>query len=278
MNTTLKIKSLEMKKIFYYSALGCTLLFSACSSLNKPNSSKENSSPMSNQVITDKKWKLIELSGKPVADKINGKEPFILLQKADNRYSASAGCNGLGGTFEILDNSKIKFSQGMSTLMACDHMEIETRLNAALVTADNYTVGENTLSLNKGRMAPLARFRAVAADAESQALNGTWELDYISGPRIAFEGLYPTAKPTITFSLPATQVNGNSSCNNYNTTFTIDGNHIRFADPMSTKMACEGNGEATFFKTLKTVSKYSVNGNNLNLIMGDIAVMRFKRK
>lgn len=267
-----------MKKLFYYSALGCALLLSACSSLNKSNSSKETANPMSNQVITDKKWKLIELAGKPVADKINGKEPFILLQKADNRYSASAGCNGLGGNFEILDNSRIKFSQGMSTMMACDHMEIETGLNTALVAADNYTIGENILSLNKGRMAPLARFRAVEAGADSQALNGTWELDYISGPRIAFEGLYPNKKPTITFALPATKVNGNSSCNNYNTTFTIDGNNIRFADPMSTKMACEGNGEATFFKTLKTISKYDVSGNTLNLIIGDIAVMRFKRK
>lgn len=278
MNTILKIKSMEMKKIFYYSALSCALMLNACSSLNKQNSSKENPKTVSNHVITDKRWKLIELAGKPVADKINGKEPFILLQKADNRYSASAGCNGLGGTFEILENHRIKFSQGMSTMMACDHMEIETGLNSALVTADNYSVGDNTLSLNKGRMSPLARFRAVEAGAENQVLNGTWELDYISGPRIAFEGLYPNKKPTITFALPAMKAQGNSSCNNYNTTFTIDGNNIRFADPMSTKMACDGNGEATFFSTLKTVSNFDVHDNTLNLIMGDIAVMRFKKK
>ncbi|MBE9600464.1 META domain-containing protein [Pedobacter sp. MC2016-24] len=267
-----------MKKLFYYSALSFALMLNACSSLNKSNPSKENSKSMSNQVITDKKWKLIELEGKPVADKINGKEPFILLQKADNRYSASAGCNGLGGNFEISDNNRIKFTQGMSTMMACDHMEIETGLNRALVTADNYTVGDNTLSINKGRMAALARFKVVTAPVASKALNGTWELDYISGPRIAFDGLYPNKKPTIIFDLSATKANGNSGCNNYNTTFTIDGNNIRFADPMSTKMACEGIGEATFFKTLKTISKYDVSGTTLNLIMGDIAVMRFKKK
>lgn len=89
----------------------------------------------------------------------------------------------------------------MSTMMACDNMEIETGLNRALVTAD----------------------------------------------KIAFDGLYLNKKPTIIFDLSATKANGNSGCNNYNTTFTIHGNNIRFADPMSTKMACEGIGEDTFF-------------------------------
>lgn len=233
---------------------------------------------MASDIITDKKWKLIELSGSPVADKINGKQPFILLQAVDNRYSAMAGCNGLGGTFTLLDNNHIKFTQGMSTMMACENMAIETGLNNALVVADNYTISGNILSLNKARRAPLARFQAVDAGTETHALNGTWELNYISGPRIAFEGLYPGKKPRMTFNLPDTTARGNSSCNNYSTAFHLDGNNIKFAEPMSSKMACEGNGEATFFSTLKTISKYSVSGTTLNLIMGDIAVMRLEKK
>jgi hypothetical protein len=43
-------------------------------------------------------------------------------------------------------------------------------------------------------------------------------------------------------------------------------------------MACEGNGEAVYFKTLKTVTAYSISDNTLTIIMGDIAVMRFTRK
>jgi heat shock protein HslJ len=45
--------------------------------------------------------------------------------------------------------------------MACEHMEIENGLNKALVTADNYSLNGDNLSLNKARMAPLARFKAV---------------------------------------------------------------------------------------------------------------------
>jgi heat shock protein HslJ len=228
--------------------------------------------------ITGKKWKLTELYSKPVAGAINGKEPFILLQDTGNRYTASAGCNGLGGTFTLSGSGRIKFSQGMSTMMACENMEIETGLKKVLDQTDNYTVNGNTLLFNKARMAPLARFQMVDESTAQQELNGTWELDYISGPKIAFEGLYPGKKPFITFNLADNKVTGNSSCNNFNAAFTIDGSNIRFNDPASTRMACPGAGEATFFKTLKTVTKYSISGNTLNLMMGDIAVMRFQKK
>lgn len=254
------------------------LLFSSCNTSKKVTNGTSNETNMETNTIIGKKWKLVELNGKAVADKINDKEPFLQLDKAENRYSASGGCNGMGGTFTLSDNGKIKFSQGMSTMMACENMEIEAQLAKALLAADNYTANNNTLSLNKARMAPLARFQAMEEDLAQHKLNGSWEVDYVSGARIAFEGLYPDKKPVITFNLPDTKVTGNSSCNNFNATFNIDGNKIKFNDPASTRMACPGAGEATFFKTLKTVSQYSISGNTLNLIMGDIAVMRLQRK
>lgn len=136
------------------------LSLGACSIFKKSPAQGDQNSQQTN-VITDRKWKLVELAGKPVADKINGKEPFLMLQKNDNRYSASGGCNGMGGNFTVQDNGRIKFSQGMSTMMACEHMEIEKGLSDALITADNYTISGDNLSLNKARMAPLARFKAI---------------------------------------------------------------------------------------------------------------------
>lgn len=148
-----------MKPLKYATLILCVIALASCNTFKKSSTQTDND--MKSNVITDRKWKLVELDGKPVADQINGKEPFILLQKSDNRYSASAGCNGLGGTFTLLDHGRIKFSQGMSTMMACEHMEIETGLNKALITADNYSLSGDDMSLNKARMAPLARFKAV---------------------------------------------------------------------------------------------------------------------
>jgi heat shock protein HslJ len=75
------------------------------------------------------------------------------------RYEGHGGCNGVGGTFEIKpDMMRIKFNQGMSTMIACDDLETERAFVDALLASDNYSVNGNTLTLNKARMAPLAKF------------------------------------------------------------------------------------------------------------------------
>ena len=262
----------------YYLILGLAFLCSACGNTKKATQSNETSSVMTTTSITGKKWKLLELNGQPVADRINDKEPFIEFNDTDKRYTASGGCNGLGGTYTLTDKGRIAFTQGMSTMMACENMTIENQLKDVFGKADNFTVNNNILSLNKARMAPLARFQAINNSNAASQLNGTWEVDYISGPRIAFDGLYPNKKPTITFNFPDTVATGNSSCNNFRSTIKIEGNNIKFGMPASTRMACPGAGESTFFKTLESINTFSISGNTLNLIMGDIAVMRLQRK
>lgn len=114
----------------------------------------------------------------------------------------------------------------------------------------------------------------------SSKLNGTWELNYITGSRIAFDGLYPNKKPTITFDVAKNTLNGNTGCNSFNGPLKVDGNKISFTDPMAmTKMMCPGDGETVFLQTLQKVNSWSVSdGNTLNFIMGDIATMRFTKK
>lgn len=81
-------------------------------------------------------------------------------------------------------------------------------------------------------------FKCKKKDAVSK-LDGTWELNYITGPKITFEGLYPNKKPTIIFNTKENQVSGNNSCNSYTGKLAIDGNKIDFTQPMAvTKMMC----------------------------------------
>ena len=143
-----------MKRSLQIALIGAAILFVACHSAKTTGADTNNTSS-----ITGRKWRLTELYGKPVATTINGKMPFILLHDTDSRYSASAGCNGLGDSFSLQGNGRIKFTQGMSTMMACENMEVETGLRKVLEQTDNYTVNGNTLSFNKARMAPLARFQ-----------------------------------------------------------------------------------------------------------------------
>lgn len=162
-----------MKPIHFF--IFCAALFiSACSNPKDSSSTSDSTSSVAETTpatmmaaavdsgITGKKWKLVELMGKPVADSVNGKEPFIMFNKEDSSYAASGGCNGLGGKFEWNEQTlRIRFKQGMSTMMACPDMTVEDGLKKVLSDCDNYSHGgDSILTLNKARMAPLAIFRA----------------------------------------------------------------------------------------------------------------------
>ncbi|RZK68974.1 MAG: META domain-containing protein [Pedobacter sp.] len=149
-----------MKKLQFIVVTALVVSLAACGTQKKSENQSADSSAATG-VITDRKWRLVELSGKSVPATVNGKEAFIQLNKADSSYTAFGGCNGMGGSFEVTGNWRIKFTQGMSTMMACDNMEIENGLKQTFGNADNYTIKGDSLSLNKARMAPLARFIAV---------------------------------------------------------------------------------------------------------------------
>jgi heat shock protein HslJ len=121
-----------------------------------------------------------------------------------------------------------------------------------------------------------------SASKATASLEGTWELNFITGPRIAFDGLYPDKKPTIIFNIKESKVSGNNSCNQYFGQMNTIGNKISFKDAKMgmTMMACPGNGENTYMKTLEQIDSYSISedGKTLNFMMGDIAMMRFEKK
>ena len=111
------------------------------------------------------KWVLIELNGKPVSEYSKlAKSAFLAFDQKEMRFDGSGGCNGFGGTFEVnAATGRIRFGQTMSTMKACiaDGTDAEPLLLNALRTADNYTIHNGVLSLNKARMAPLARFQMI---------------------------------------------------------------------------------------------------------------------
>lgn len=143
-----------MKNLYKYcGALLLIVFLSSCA--NKP----ADSSAKGNSDITGKTWKLTEINGKPITLKNPKNVPYFKLNTAGMRYEGHGGCNGVGGTFEIKpEMMRIKFNQGMSTMIACEDLETEQMFTNALLAADNYSVNGNTLTLNKARMAPLAKF------------------------------------------------------------------------------------------------------------------------
>ncbi|MCD7973235.1 MAG: META domain-containing protein [Candidatus Azobacteroides sp.] len=114
--------------------------------------------------ITEKYWKLIEVGGKMITmDASMNREPHIILKRENHQVTGTTGCNSFSGIYEIGPGNRIVFSKMAATLMACINMDVERDLLNALEICDNYTISTdgNILSLNRGRMVPLARFEVV---------------------------------------------------------------------------------------------------------------------
>lgn len=112
--------------------------------------------------IVEKYWKLVELNGRKIAPPAEGeREPHLILNSLDNRVSGNGGCNGFGGTYELLPGNRIRFSQILHTMMACPNLNVENEFFKALEVADNFSYHDDTMTLNKAKMAPLAKFVAV---------------------------------------------------------------------------------------------------------------------
>ena len=222
-------------------------------------------------------WNLTELEGKAVVITA-GTQPHLLFFPGQvSRVSGSTGCNKLNGSFALSAANSMKFSPLATTRMACVGDNVESKFLEVLGKVNSWAIINKQLLLKNGEVI-MAKLNAVTAEAAT--LNGTWELNYISGPKITFNALYPDKKPQIKFNLTENELGGNTSCNGFSCKITIDGNKISIAEPfVKTMIFCEGAGETTFLNMLKKVNRYPVtDGNTLGFIMGDVAVMRFTKK
>jgi len=140
--------------------LTVAIAFCACSSGKKIPSQNLATDPDS--PITETYWKLTELMGKPVTTAAEmKKEMHLILKTEGSRVQGNGGCNGFMGSYTPLAGNRLSFSPMAGTKMACSNMELENQFMEILSRVDNYAIKGKVLSLNKARMAPLARFEAV---------------------------------------------------------------------------------------------------------------------
>jgi len=114
--------------------------------------------------IENRRWVLIELRGQSVETQETARPAFMVFGSENSRVSGNASCNSFNGAYAIKSGDRIVFARNMAvTMMACPDMDLEAAFLETLPMIDNYRVGDDgQLSLNRARMAPLARF--VAAD------------------------------------------------------------------------------------------------------------------
>lgn len=109
--------------------------------------------------IEDRKWLLVELFGEPIILAAGSSEAFIEFNSSEGQATGNSSCNNFFGPYLLKTGNRIHFSPQMGmTMRACPEMESEQTFMSVLQQADNYTIADGILSLNRARMAPLARF------------------------------------------------------------------------------------------------------------------------
>jgi copper homeostasis protein (lipoprotein) len=108
--------------------------------------------------LEDKEWVLVELRGNPVERNEDKKEGSLRFDMETGMFSGNNTCNNFFGQYELMEGDRIKFGRVGATLMACPDGELESIFMEVLEMTDNYNVVDGILSLNRARMAPLARF------------------------------------------------------------------------------------------------------------------------
>ena len=109
--------------------------------------------------LENQRWVLIELIGKTVTINPGQKSAFVQFDNQNARVFGNASCNNFFGSYELQAGNRISFGQLGSTMMACGDMQTESAFLQMLQKVDNYAIKDDTLSLHKARMAPLARFK-----------------------------------------------------------------------------------------------------------------------
>ncbi|PZO83394.1 MAG: heat-shock protein [Micavibrio aeruginosavorus] len=141
--------------------LFCLVLLSACNGRHAENTpAKLDAVTKEEPKLTETYWKLVRLMGEPVKPSQN--EAHIILKDHDARVIGSGGCNRLTGGYVLKQPERIRFTQIVSTMMACPSgMDREQEFLETLGRVDSYVIRDGRLQLLRARMAPLAEFEPV---------------------------------------------------------------------------------------------------------------------
>ncbi len=115
--------------------------------------------------------------------------------------------------------------------------------------------------------------------ANTKLISGQWLLNYITGKRIAFDGLYPEKRPTLKIDEATNTLSGNTSCNQFTVKFSMAGSSLLIPPSMAmTKMFCPGEGEQVFIHILQKINRYNLTQDGqLELLQDDMVMMRFEK-
>ena len=93
-------------------------------------------------------WEIVSVKGNPVGEV--EKQPQLVFNVAEKRVHGNASCNTINGSFtqEEGQAASLRFSQMISTMMACPNMDVESSILKALDEVRSFEIkADGTVSL-----------------------------------------------------------------------------------------------------------------------------------
>lgn len=182
----------------------------------------------------------------------------------NGRYYASAGCNGISGTYTTNNEKHMTFNDGMTTLMMCpdEVMKNEQGLQEFIKSVQNYELKDGELTLSGEKLS-----YTLSKAKNSSLTESEWELNsLLVNQGVVSHTDFSDSK--LSFSKDG-KISGVAVCNNIMGSYTIDGNTIDISNLASTRKAClsdEANKyEAQIIETLENVNSFEIERTSLQL-------------
>ena len=196
----------------------------------------------------------------------------------DGSVGGTSGCNSFFGSY-TLDGDKISIGQMGSTMMACPEplMQQEADFLAALDSAASYAEDGETLQLLDAGGNVVATFTVQPQPASQTSLAGVaWSATALGGEGVISSIIVETAI-TALFAEDGS-LSGNSGCNRYTASYTVDGDALHISPAAVTVLLCnapEGimEQEQQYLAALESVAAYRIDGDTLELLTADGALI-----
>lgn len=189
------------------------------------------------------------------------------------QVSGSSGCNRYNAGY-LLEGDKLTIMPGPMTMMACPEpqMSVEQFFMAALSTTASYQISGDQLVLLNAEGQTVAAF-----DVQVQAsLTGAeWVATGYNNGRDAVVSILANTQITALFSEDG-QLAGSAGCNNYMTSYVVDGNTISIQPAATTRKMCGEDvmqQENAYLAALLMAETFTIQGDRLEMRTADGALV-----
>jgi heat shock protein HslJ len=108
--------------------------------------------------LVGRRWWLQEIGGRPVQSDRNARGAAFIEFDQQGQLQGSTGCNPLFADYTLPRPAGLRFEHLEASRGACPDMSVENLMLEALPLVDGYSIVDDSLSLQRARMAPLLRF------------------------------------------------------------------------------------------------------------------------